>query len=80
MAAVRVVYTRPLVAAKQWGLSCGGGSTSTYLSVIDMSDSANVDMRLVALKDSGIAPRCIEKLCLAPSSERLLYWRAARCA
>lgn len=42
---------------------------ATHLSVIDVADGSNVDVRLGALEGSGVAPGGVDELCLAPGTE-----------
>lgn len=52
-----------------------GGSyrkDETNLAVIDVTDGSNVDVRLGALKGSGVAPGRVDELCLAPGTESRL--------
>ena len=44
----------------------------THLAVIDVTDGSNVDVRLGALKGSGVAPGRVDELCLAPGTESRL--------
>ena len=44
----------------------------THLAVIDVTDGSNVDVRLGALKGSGVAPGGVDELCLAPGTESRL--------
>jgi hypothetical protein len=37
--------------------------------VIDVADGTNVDVRLAALKGSGVASGRVDELCLAPGTE-----------
>lgn len=48
------------------------------LSMIDMSDRTNVDMRLVPLEDSRIAPRRVQVLLQASCTQSVLYGTAGR--
>lgn len=40
-----------------------------YLSVVDVADSTDIDVRLAALKGSGVVSARIDELCLAPCAE-----------
>ena len=40
--------------------------------MIDVTDGSNVDVRLGALKGSGVAPGRVDELCLAPGAESRL--------
>jgi len=40
--------------------------------MIDVTDGSNVDVRLGALKGSGVAPGRVDELCLAPGTESRL--------
>jgi hypothetical protein len=59
---------------------------TTHLAVIDVTDGSDVDVRLGALKGSGVAPGGVDELCLAPGTQsRLdgvggLLAQSARCA
>ena len=50
---------------------------SPYLSVINVSNGSNVDVRLAALEDSGISSN---QLLLAPSVQCALHWVDVLCA
>ena len=45
---------------------------ATHLSVINVTDGSDVDVRLGALKGSGVAPGGVDELCLAPGTESRL--------
>lgn len=40
-----------------------------HLSVVDVADGTDVDVRLAALEGSGVAPGRVDELSLAPSTE-----------
>ena len=44
-------------------------ATIAHLSVIDVADGTDVDVRLAALEGSGVAPGRVDELSLAPSTE-----------
>lgn len=44
----------------------------TYLSVIDVADGTDVDVRLAALKGSGVTSGGVDELCLAPGTQSRL--------
>lgn len=50
-----------------------GGAEEVYLSMINVADGANVDVRLVPLEHRGIPSRRIVELCLAPGVQCLLH-------
>ena len=67
MAAVRVVFGRSALGTQLYRRT--PSSAETHLSVIDVTDGADVDVRLAALEGSGVAPGRVDELSLAPSTE-----------
>lgn len=45
---------------------------TTHLSVVDVTDGSDVDVRLGTLKGSGVAPGGVDELCLAPGTQSRL--------
>lgn len=73
MAAVRVVLEHQLPFYVSWAISSRPFFRKrTHLSVVNVANGANVHMRLGALESSGVVPRAVRELCLAPCAESCL--------
>ena len=61
-----------LVMSSQWWRNVHVEVAPTHLAVIDVTDGSDVDVRLGALKGSGVASGRVDELCLAPGTESRL--------
>ena len=62
-------------------LNVGSLFPVSHLAVINVSNSTNVDMRLVALEDGGVASRrLLDELLLTPAVDGALKGRRGGCA